>query len=137
MEVHGRQPDDLRSAHERYRRGQERLTESSREKVRRAREILEGLPEVRQEALREAREANAEAAASVRGDGSPGSAGSIDEGRTVGGDVLELSGTAQHPTEALDLEREKRVEALRDAFLEGSLNTPERIENAATRILGG
>jgi len=117
MEVHGRQPGNPNSARERYEQGQERLTEAARARVARAREILEGLPEVRQEALREA-----------RGD-------ATDERQ--GGDVLELSAGATRDVEALDLEREKRVEALREAFLEGSLNSPERIEQAAARMLGG
>jgi len=50
-------------------------------------------------------------------------------------DRVELSAAAE--AHHVDAERSRRVEELRTAHETGQLNTPERIERAATRLLEG
>ncbi|HED66277.1 MAG TPA: hypothetical protein ENJ09_12065 [Planctomycetes bacterium] len=128
MEVHGKQPGEPSPAHERFRKRQEALQESNRGRVRRARQAREGLPRVHQEAVSKARDERVTGEREVRDR-------SVDE---LGGrqDVIDISPAAD-PSESdvARAERDERIRRLRDAYQEGTLNTPERIEKAAEGIL--
>jgi len=118
MEVQGRQPDPLKYSRERYEQRLEELQASNRERVERARLLLAGLSEARQEAARRSRESNAETASSV--------------------DTLDLSSTGRTREVASDEEaRRARVEALAEAYRSGTLGSPERLERTAESILRG
>lgn len=130
MEVHGRQPGEPSPVHDRFRRRQEALRESTRKGVHDARKAREGLTEARQEEIRKAeaerRASRAEAQdRSVRGSGARE-------------DVLDLSLTRDREgTEETRAKREAHVRELREAHEQGRLNTPERLDRAAEGILRG
>lgn len=132
MEVHGRQPGEL--PRDQYIERQAELQRANQERVRKAREIIVDLARQRQERLRTARELqlsqHADDADQARQ--SRSSEARADRGR----DAIELSDAARDPSQA-DAERAQRLKALREASLSGTLNTPERIDQAAQRLLGG
>jgi len=57
------------------------------------------------------------------------------EGRGLLGDVLQLA--FAHEPEPNSPAREARLQALTEAFREGSLNSPERLSRAAEKLLLG
>ena len=129
MEVHGRQPGDLHSARDRFEKNQERLEQSTRERIQRARAHLEGLSSSRGEALREARQAAQAEVVRETSDRRADAASSRPQH-----DVLELSSDRRERT-AHEAARREHVEELRLASENGTLNSPERIERAATNLL--
>jgi hypothetical protein len=109
MEVHGRQPSDPLPAIERFLRSQDLLQEATRDRIRRARE---GMAEIEAERRRQVRET-----------------------RLPDGDVLEIA--ARESEHKADEARTQRLEELKHARAEGTLDSPERIARAAERILSG
>ena len=156
MEVRGQQPGGADEARARFRKVQAELAQANRERVQRARENLENLPLRRHQAAQEQARANQAKEADQRAQegtqpgiaqGSQPERRSSDEiltgqtdagqGAADGRDRIELSGQVLGVDPASDPERSARVEALRNAYLEGTLGTPERVERAAVRLLGG
>lgn len=143
MEVRGQQPGGADDALTRFRKVQAELAEQNRARVQRAREVLEGLSARRHEEAKE--RARAEQTESAE-EGVEALERATKEGRArverateSGADRIEISSEAlaAHRTDGQDDERAARVEALRAAFEAGSLATPERVEQAAVRLLGG
>lgn len=66
-----------------------------------------------------------------------GRLGHAEELRAELKDALELSAAAQAAQEPSPAEREARVRELTEAHRLGQLHTPERLEQAAHRLLGG
>jgi hypothetical protein len=133
MEVHGRQPGgDL--PREQYVERREELSEARSDKVREAREMLANLSRQRQERLREAREAHqAERTETVERSQEERAEKLRTERRA---DVLDVSTEAREVT-AEDEGRAQHVQELRAEHEAGTLNTPERVEQAAQRMLEG
>ncbi len=120
MEVHGRQPTEPQLNQERFLRNQERLQEASRDRIRRAREILIDLATERQRRVGDARQ---EGVDRVR-----------ERHRR---DVVDLSRVAHPYDQNLDASRLQKVDELRRAHEAGTLSSPERIEHAAEQMLLG
>ncbi|MEW6073169.1 MAG: hypothetical protein AB1726_11345 [Planctomycetota bacterium] len=118
MEVRGRQPGGADEAQQRYREAQLELARANREHVRRAREVLQSLSTRRLERRRLESRAAAE---------------EIREPQ----DQIELSTAARAAASRPDEGRDARVRELAGAHAEGRLNTPDRVERAAQRLLGG
>lgn len=140
MEVRGQKTDNL-SAAAKQRFDELRLAIARRDasRVRQARETLHELSQRRQEILRSSREEavrRVELAQQSRGDLEASRTRSSERGR----DTLEISDEARVAAEAAqagsETDRSERVVDLRRAYQAGELNTPERIERAATRLLG-
>ena len=124
MEVRGRQPNDPHPAQRRFHEERVDLFQRNRAKVRRAREILVDLSEHK----RLDRIERQESAERMRSD----------EVRSrERADRVELSEAARGLAQVDEPEREARLAELEQAHQAGELNTPERVEQAAQRILGG
>jgi hypothetical protein len=166
MEVRGQQPGGADEARQRFKETRALVARSNRARVRRAREVLQTLSERRLEHRRAVGESIAETNQSpekgaVQGKGPAASeqgpvertersagaketpvSGRTEEvrseatPRTQKQDRLELSKAARAVSSSPDEARLAKVEQLRTAFLQGRLNTPERIETAAQRMLG-
>ena len=109
MEVHGRQPSDPLPAIERFLRSQDLLQEATRDRIRRARE---GIAEIEDERRRQVRDT-----------------------RLPEGDVVDIA--ARESDRRADEARARKLDELRRARAEGTLDSPERIARAAERILSG
>jgi len=133
MEVQGRQPGgDL--PRDRYLERREELSETRSERVREGREMLTELSRRRQEHLREAREAHQAERAQASERAQEGRAEELRAERRE--DVLDVSAAGREVT-AEDEERAQRVQELRAEHRAGTLNTPERVEQAAQNMLEG
>ncbi len=111
MEVHGRQPGDLQPIRERFLRDQDLLQEANRERIRRARESMAEIAADRRERVYDA--------------------------RLPDRDVLDLSSAERALDARADEARSHKIDELKRAHAEGTLGTPERIAQAAERILSG
>ena len=116
MEVHGRQPTEPESSRQRYVERQESLFRANRERVREARELLADMSTERQGRVRDTRDGGRDQAIRPRDR-----------------DVIEVSLRRAEADEA----RAERVAALKADHEAGRLNTPERVEQAAQRLLEG
>ena len=167
MEVRGRQPGGADEAQQRFREAQAELSSANRARVLRARQVLQTLSARRLESQRHASREAAEALRSkgedaIRGQGKAKSDGAAverskhataaeeaqskersEENRaqitapTHKQDRLELSEAARSVAGIDDPARAERVRELAFAHQEGRFNTPERIDAAAERLLGG
>jgi hypothetical protein len=113
MDIHGSPPGPER-ARRAYEQRERALIDANRSLVRSAREDLASAAKER---LTEVRAAQAESAARR--------------------DELRLSTVADAASTSEPAEREARVRDLAEAYRAERLNTPERIERAAQRLLGG
>jgi len=146
MEVRGQQPGGADDARARFRRMQAEVAQENRARVQRARELLQGLSARRHEDRKEerrvdqaelARESAEAVAQAARDQRAHVERSAADTTERV--DRIEISseGLAAHRTDPSDEARAARVEELKTAFDAGRLDTPERVERAATRMLGG
>lgn len=122
MEVHGRQPAEPHLPQQRFLQDQERLQDASRDRIRRAREILIDLANERQHI------ADARRADHAEGEGTR-------ERRRR--DVVDLSKMAHPYDQSLDEARLQKVDELRRAHMAGTLSSPQQIERAAEQMLAG
>ena len=129
MEVHGRHAGDSTPPHDRLRENQDRLQRANRARIRRAREALVDLTLQRGRRIRDAHDTERDLATDR-------TRRQIDHARRRQ-DVLELSDAARVETPDADRARDERVEELQRDHAQGTLNTPERIERAAQRLLEG
>lgn len=114
-----------------YEETRREVAQDNRDRVRGAREELARLSEVRAQRMRAVREAfdDAHVEAARRVQSSRGDQVEIsDRGRILAGD---------HGEEPAAVDRAARLAELADRFERGQVNTPEAIERAATRLLGG
>ena len=146
MEVRGQQPGGADEARARFRRVQSEISRENRARVQRARELLEGLSARRHEEAKaeaqleqaaQAERGEAALAESTRAERSRVERAASQSAEAV--DRIEISSEAlaAHRTDGHDDERAARVEALREAYTSGTLNDADRVERAATRMLGG
>lgn len=138
MEVRGQISDTGKPARQRFDELRAAIARRDALRVRQARENLGELSEQRLEVQRAAREAARNALTVER------THESADEPRAERKDRIEISDQARDAAELAarasdtsDSERARRVAQLRDEHAAGRLATPERIERAATRLLGG
>jgi hypothetical protein len=113
MEVRGQQPSGPQSPRQRFEEVQAELARANRERVRRAREALYSMTERRLEEAREARR----------------------ESHRL--DSIDLSAAARVVLESVRGDHDERVTELKRLHDAGQLNTPDRVQGAAVRILGG
>ena len=131
MEVQGRQAGEPLRSRQVFEQEQRALIEANRSLVRAARDDLSALAHERLSRLRAAREQAVAEEQARRAEASDRR------------DTLELSAEARALSESesdgepRETEREQRVTELRAARDAGRLHTPERIELAAQRLLGG
>jgi len=133
MEVHGRQPG-RELPHDKYLERQEELRKANSERIRAAREMLVDHSRRQQEKTRELRETRQADQAEAAEQAQAKRAEELRAERRA--DVLEVSHAAREVT-AEDEDRAQRVQELRGAYERGDLNTPERVEQAAQRMLEG
>ena len=121
MEINASQsgPERARRAYEQQQRA---LLDANRARVRAAREDLSTAARERLETLQDARAEREARNAEVR---------------SARRDELELSAAARAASEPSSAEREARVRELAEAHRANRLNTPERLEQAAQRLLEG
>lgn len=144
MEVRGHNSDFSLPAKRRFEELRAAIARRDAARVRSARQTLSDLSERRQDIHRAAQEqaaARADSTQRVR------DAGRTDEARPTrtadrGHDTIEISDEAREAADLAaragdDTDRTQRVEELRQAHQAGQLNTPERVERAASRLLGG
>lgn len=132
MEVRGSDGDPGLQARQRFEAMRDSIARRDRARVRQAREVLESLSERRQEIRRAAREEAAQHAERTR---ERTEAERAEHTR----DRVEISPAAReaaHPHHAHDAGREERVRRLADEHRAGGVNTPERVDRAAGRLLG-
>ncbi len=115
MEVRGKQPERPNPTLQRFEQEKLELIQEGRTKSREAREALSNA------ALRQRPKADDDSASVA-----------ADRQRT---DRIELSQVARE-AQVKDEKRTQRVEDLRQEHLDGSVNTPERVEKASQRLLG-
>jgi hypothetical protein len=167
MEVRGRQPGGADEAQHRFKRIQAELSSANRAKVRRARQVLQTLSAERMARQRSANRKAADSIRAKGEDAIRGQAkGSVDpatierlsdsaradaaalEKRSESTraetrasmakqDRVELSRAARELSAEAERAGEARLQELREAHQAGSLNTEERISDAARRLLGG
>ncbi len=123
MEVHGRQPAEPHLPQQRFLQDQERLQDASRDRIRRAREILIDLATEPQQHIADARRADQAEVEGTR------------ERRRR--DVVDLSKMAHPYDQSLDEARLQKVDELRRAHMAGTLSSPQQIERAAEQMLAG
>ncbi|MFT5290824.1 MAG: hypothetical protein ACI8QS_002245 [Planctomycetota bacterium] len=146
MEVRGQQPGGADEARARFHEVQAEAAKKSHERIEEAREALRDLSLQRHKASQERLRAEktkqakrtvaAEESAEI---GGRQKAGSIAEASSSRGDKIEISSEALAAQQGTgrDEERAARVAELQAAYRDGTLSTPERVEQAATRMLGG
>ncbi len=132
MEVQGRQAGEPTRSRAVFEAEQRALIEASRSRVRDARDHLEALARERLTNLRAAREQALAEERAVREARVRGRADAAERR-----DRIELSAEARALSEADASGDERRVAELAEEHRSGALNTPERIERAAQRLLEG
>ena len=141
MEVRGQNSDFAKPAQQRFQELRDELTRRDAARVRQARETLAELSERRQEIQEAAREEAARRAELVKDAQESVRKTDSKPAARPKGDSIEISDAAREAVEVAaqsvdDPARAERVEELRAAFAAGELNTPDRIAQAAQRLLG-
>ena len=142
MEVRGQNSDYGKPAQQRFKELREELARRDSARVRQARERLAELSERRQE-LQQAAQEEAARRAERAGEAQRALEGAkpVDRSSTKG-DSIEISDAAREAAalaqegDAREATRSERVAELKAAYEAGELNTPDRVAQAAQRILG-